>query len=185
MAVRQQALVNGVDCGLGAEPLAHRRLGRVWQIGILQAQRMVAEMARGSDQRLGLGERERHALVARDGLAEGDALLHVGPALVERGLRRAEHLKADQRAAEIEPLHHLHEALPLVGEPPRCGHDDIVEEDRAAADGMAAQIPVALGRDARRAHWDQERADAARLGLDRPRPCEQYDRIGLIGHADR
>ena len=65
-----------------------------------------------------------------DRRAEGVTLLDIGPALVERGLRGAEHLQADQRAAEIEALHHLHEAGAFVGETVARGNDDIVEEDR-------------------------------------------------------
>ena len=57
MAVRQQALMDDVDGGLGAEPFAHRGLRRVRLAGVAQAQGVVAELAH----RLGHRSRARRA----------------------------------------------------------------------------------------------------------------------------
>ena len=51
-------------------------------------------------------------------------------------LRQA--LQADQRAAEIEPLHHLDETRAFVADPVAAGTTTI-EKDRAAADRLAAE----------------------------------------------
>src|SRR5258708_5803075 len=82
-------------------------------------------------------------------------------------MRRADTLQADQRAAVVEALHHLREALALVAEAVAHRHAHVVEEDRAAADDGAADVVEVGARDA----WgfavlalvrNEERADALR-----------------------
>ena len=146
---------------------------------------MQAKLPDRGQHRLRLGERERDALIFRDRSAERLPLLRVGPGLVERGLRGADHLQSDQSAAEIEALHHLDEARAFRRQSILHRHDDIVEEYRAAADRVAAEIAVALRRDAGCIHRHQECADAARAILRFTGAGEQHARVGLISHADR
>ena len=68
------------------------------------------------------------------------------------------HCSADQHAAVVEALHHLREALALGADAVVGRHAHVVEEDRAAADQLAAEIVVARARDAGRVERHQEGA---------------------------
>ena len=140
LAVQQQALVDDVVGGLGRPPLAHRGLGGVRLVGVLEPERAVAEQPRGGEQGLGLGERERDALVRRQRPVERLAGAHVAPGLLD-GLRRgAEALQADQRAAEVEALHDLGEAPAGLAEQVVGGDAHPVEVCEPAGDGLGAHV---------------------------------------------
>ena len=109
----------------------------------------------------------------------------VGPRFFQRDARDGEHLQADQRAGEIEALHDLNEALVLVAEAVRDRNADILEEQRAAADGALAVAVEPVAGDARQIHRDQQRRHAVRAGIDRAGSPEHHGRIGLVGGGDR
>ena len=114
---------------------------------ILEPQRLVAEQAGGAQLDRRLGQRKRYAFEAREGRAEGLALGDIVAGLVDALLRHAEAHQADQRAAEVEPLHHLDETNPLFADPRRRRDPHTVEEELAAADRARPQILEARAAD--------------------------------------
>src|SRR3712207_674617 len=62
LSVQKETVLDDIGGHLRGPPLAHRRLRRVGHPVVLQPQRLVAQQTRGSEQRLGLGQRERDPL---------------------------------------------------------------------------------------------------------------------------
>ena len=119
-----------------------------------------------------------------DRAAEGLALLGIGPGFVQRGLRRATALKADQRPAVIETLHHLGKALALVPKPVVDWNADIVKEDRSAADDDAAQVVEAGAGDAGRIAWAEECRHASGPFVGLSGAGENQIGVGAVGEGD-
>jgi hypothetical protein len=185
VAERQQALVDRIERGLRTEPLDHRGLRRVRPTGIAQLERVVAELARRRELGLELDDRERDALVLGKRQPEGLALLHVGPGLVDRGLRGRDALQRDQDPAVVEALHDLREAPAFGADALRLGHPHRVEEQRAATDQLAAEVCIAGALHAGRVERHQERSDAARRLARRAGAREHDGDVGLVAEADR
>ena len=123
--------------------------------------------------------------MARQRSAERVALRRVDPSFVKRGLCRRNALQADERATEVESLHHLDKAGALCAEPVRPWHLNFVEKNRPAPHRFAAEIVELAGSHASRVHGHEESTDAARTVFGATGTGEYQDRIGLIGNADR
>src|SRR5689334_22149141 len=98
MPMREQALMDRLHGRLGRIPLGHGSFGRVGQSSVAQVERQMAELARHSQERLGLGQWKRYALVLSEWSPKRLAFLDVLPGLVQGGLRRCDALQADQCA---------------------------------------------------------------------------------------
>ena len=105
---------------------------------ILQPQRFVTEQPRRAQPNRRLGERKRYALEPRERRAERLALRDVCASLVDALLGRADAHQADQRAAEIESLHHVDEARAFRADASGRGHAHAVEKQLPAADRARA-----------------------------------------------
>src|SRR5208282_575743 len=125
------------------EPLGSRREPSVRLSAILEPQRFVAEQTRGAQPNCRLCERKRYPLEPRERGAERLALGDVGASLVDALLGRADAHQANQRAAEIESLHHLGEARAFRADASGRGHADAVKKELTAADRARAQIAKA------------------------------------------
>ena len=66
-----------------------------------------------------------------DGATELLAVLHVLGREVERALRDAERLRADERPRPVERAHRVLEPAPFLADEVRGRHDAIVERDLA------------------------------------------------------
>ncbi len=168
----------------GAKPFAHRRLrgGRLSRV--LERERPVAELATPRH-RLGFGEREDHALVFSTACAECLALLDIGPAYVERGLRRSQHCRPISARLKSKPCMTWTKPAPSS---PGVADGTMTSSKKIASCGRSPCCPdrcSAARRHARRIHRHQEGADAARAAVRRSGPGKQHHRVRLVGHADR
>ena len=112
--------------------------------------------------RLGLGERKGDALILGERRAERLAFLHIAPGLVDRGLRRTEALQPDQRAAIVEARHDGPEGSVLFAHQAFSRHMDIIEENRATADRLGADVVKMGPLDPLFRQVNKESADATR-----------------------
>lgn len=166
-------------------PFRHRRFRHMRPASVLEPERIEAHQPRRLDLGVEIGELVGDALEGGKRLAEGVALADIGPGLVQRLPRRAEALQANERAREIEALHHLDKALALLAQQVRRRHPDIVEEDRTAADRVLAEIGKPRGRDPGRVHRHEDRRDAAGAVLGLAGAGKDHRALRLIGGRDR
>src|SRR5260370_15705140 len=81
----------------------------MWLTAILSPECLVAQKARRAKLYGGLGERKRDPLKTSKASAERLPIGDIAASFFHALLGGAVTHQADQRAAEIEPLHHLHE----------------------------------------------------------------------------
>src|SRR5699024_10082868 len=96
---------------------------------------------------------------------EGGAGAGVLPRLLERDLRGAEHLQPDERAREVEALHHLGEPGAASSEAVPGRDPGAVEVHRPAAHGPGAEVREGAALDAVPVQLDEEGGDAAAAAL--------------------
>ncbi len=98
-----------------AKQLRHPGLEVGALAGVLHPRRLAGQQAGRLDLGRHVGELELDRLVLGDRLAEGLALLAVAEGQLERALGDADAAGGDVDAADLERVHHLHEALPDAG----------------------------------------------------------------------
>jgi len=133
----------------------------------------------------GLGQWKRDAFESREAAAKSLTLDDVLAGLVNALLSRADAHEADERAAEIEALHHLDEAGALGTDAIVGGDTDGIEEQLAAADGARAEILEASTADAGGMKIDVKRADPVCALLDRSGARHHEDGVGPGGEGNR
>jgi len=154
-------------------------------ICIAQAERMVAKLTNGGDEAFALCQREAHTLILCEWCPKGLPFRDTGPALIKLGRRRRTALQADQGTAVIKALRDLHETHAFFAQKMARGEAYLIKKDRAAANGVAAQILEARGANARRIYGQQKSGNTVRAGFNRPGADKDQRRIRLIRHADR
>src|SRR6476620_4929238 len=110
-AVDAEALLDALLADLRGEQLRHPGLEVGALAGVLHPRRLAGEEAGGLDLGGHVGELEMDRLVLGDRLAEGLALLAVAEGELEGPLGDADAAGGDVDAADLERIHHLHEAL--------------------------------------------------------------------------
>src|SRR6476646_6102382 len=114
-AVDAEALLDALLAGLRGEQLRHPGLEVGALASVLHPRRLAGQQARRLDLGRHVGELELDRLVLGDRLAEGLALLAVAEGQLERPLGDADAAGGDVDAADLERVHHLHEALADAG----------------------------------------------------------------------
>ena len=107
---------HGEERGLGGEVLRVLRRLTARQAVVVAPRRLADDEFGGVQLHVGLGQRERDALVLADRPAEDDAVLGVCDRLVHRHPADAERLGADQDALRVEPVEQVPEALALLAD---------------------------------------------------------------------
>src|SRR5581483_1185271 len=146
---------------------------------------LVAEKARGAQFDGCLSQGKGDAFEAGEGSSERLTFRDPGAGFLDALFGGADAHEADKGAAEIKPLHHLHEARPLRPDARAQGNANGIEEERAAADGARAEVTKAGARYAGRVEIDIEGADAARALFDRAGPGHYQRGCRRRGERDR
>src|SRR3954447_15687973 len=114
-AVDAEAFFDAVLAGLRGEELGHPGLEVGALAGVLHPRRFAGDEAGGLELGRHVGELELDRLVGGDRLAEGLPFLAVAEGELERPLADADAAGGDVDAADLERVHHLHEALAEAG----------------------------------------------------------------------
>src|SRR3954465_1760268 len=114
-AVDAEAFFDAVLAGLRGEELGHPGLEVGALAGVLHPRRFAGDEAGGLELGRHVGELELDRLVGGDRLAEGLPFLAVAEGELERPLADADAAGGDVDAADLERVHHLHEALAETG----------------------------------------------------------------------
>src|SRR5436190_15000755 len=110
-AVDAEALLDALLAGLGGQELGHPGLEVGALAGVLHPRRLAGDEPGGLDLGRHVGELELDRLVLGDRLAEGLALLAVAQRQLQGTLGDADAAGGDVDPANLERVHHLHEAL--------------------------------------------------------------------------
>src|SRR5260221_968439 len=110
-AVNAKALLDALLAGLRGEQLRHPSLEIGALAGVLHPRRFAGDETGRLDLGRHVGELELNRLVLGDRLAEGLALLAVAEGQLQRPLSDADAARGDVDPANLERVHHLHEAL--------------------------------------------------------------------------
>src|SRR3954465_2557744 len=114
-AVDAEAFFDTGLAGLRGEKLGHPGLEVGALAGVLHPRRFAGDEAGRLELGRHVGELELDRLVGGDRLAEGFAFLAVAEGELERPLADADAAGGDVDAADLERVHHLHEALAETG----------------------------------------------------------------------
>src|SRR4051812_29757329 len=110
-AVDAEALLDALLAGLRGDQLGHAGLQIGTHAGVLHPRRLTGDEAGGLDLGRHVGELELDRLVLGYRLAERLALLAVAQGELEGALGDADAAGGDVDAADLQGVHHLHEAL--------------------------------------------------------------------------
>jgi len=125
---------------LAGEERGHRGLLQAGPAGVLQARGVVDQLARGFDLRGHVGQEELQRLVLEDRLAEGDALLAVGPRDVERRAGHADALTGEADAPAFQARQRDLQALAFVADQVGHRHAAVLEQDLRRVAGVLAGL---------------------------------------------
>src|SRR4051812_35093422 len=114
-AVDAEAFFDAVLAGLRSEQLRHPGLEVGALAGVLHPRRFAGDETGGLELSRHVGELELDRLVGGDRLAEGLSFLAVAEGELERALTDPDAAGGDVDAADLEGVHHLHEALTESG----------------------------------------------------------------------
>src|SRR3954447_20418304 len=134
--VDAEAFFDAVLAGLRGEELGHPGLEIGALAGVLHSRRFAGDEAGGLELGRHVGELELDRLVGGDRLAEGLPFLAVAEGELERPPADADAAGGDVDAADLQGVHHLHEALAESGL--------LTAED--ALGGAAVAVVYELGR---------------------------------------
>src|SRR6476659_3087863 len=114
-AVDAEAFLDAVLAALRGEELGHARLQVGALAGVLHPRRFAGDEAGGLELSRHVGELELDRLVVGDRLAEGLPFLAVAERQLQGALGDSDAAGGDVDPADLERVHHLHEALAEAG----------------------------------------------------------------------